>query len=60
LGLAICRELTKSLGGSIDVDSTPGKGSTFTVHLPLHGAGETESVPKQESGIRRIATGGNA
>jgi two-component system, NtrC family, sensor kinase len=60
LGLAICRELTKALGGAIDVDSTPGKGSTFTVRLPLHGSGDAETAPKLESGIRRLATGGSA
>ena len=35
LGLAICRELTQMMGGAIWVDSLEGKGSTFTVELPL-------------------------
>lgn len=35
LGLALAARHVKRLGGHIDVDSRPGEGSTFTLHLPL-------------------------
>ena len=40
LGLAIVDHVMRGHGGFVRVDSEPGRGSTFTLHFPLH-AGET-------------------
>ena len=34
LGLAICQELAVAMGGRIEVDSAPGRGTRFSVDLP--------------------------
>jgi len=34
LGLSMCHNLVEGLGGTIEVKSTVGQGTTFTIHLP--------------------------
>jgi CheY-like chemotaxis protein len=51
LELAVCREIIAAMGGRIAVASTPGKGTAFTVTVPLPAAAipaEEEEVPVAE------------
>ena len=53
LGMAILKELTEKMGGSIEAESTQGVGSTFTVTLPLEvdlsqGAERTEKIEETQ------------
>jgi signal transduction histidine kinase len=45
LGLPLCRQLAQLLGGSVDVASVIGAGSTFSLHLPRRFEGAAEDAP---------------
>ena len=46
LGLEIVRKIVEKHGGRIAVDSEVGRGSTFTVSLPIAGVASVAGVPK--------------
>ncbi len=46
LGLTIVKGIVEDHGGKIDLSSSPGRGTTVTIHFPLAQAVERESVEK--------------
>ena len=67
LGLSISRRLARPMGGDIQVRSTPGKGSCFTLELPLFEAEapsadlpgamqRSEPAPRSLAGLRVLIT----
>jgi heavy metal sensor kinase len=52
LGLAISQWIVQAHGGTIGVASAPGRGTTFTVRLPLAAPSLTGNQPPPEMGLR--------
>lgn len=56
LGLTICKILAQAMGGDITVHSIPGKGSKFTVFLPLV---IKEDPNPPSANLSQLCVGGN-
>jgi signal transduction histidine kinase len=55
VGLFIVKKYVELLNGKIEIESTPGRGTTFTLTIPADGFAECHAPPPQEQFARLIA-----
>ena len=55
LGLAITKRLVEAMGGAVKVASTPGRGSVFTIQIPLHAAEDPTNSPEHRPSVPQLA-----
>jgi signal transduction histidine kinase len=56
LGLAFCKRTIEAHGGTIEVNTTEGKGTTFTINIPISLSFQySQSVQLDEMSVDRQA-----
>ena len=54
LGLTLASQLTRAMGGAIEVETAPGQGTTARVSFPSSRAGRRDGVAGREAPVRRV------
>lgn len=58
LGLSICHGIVQAHGGTIDLDTARGRGTTFTIRLPKHNAASADRAGGRPTDLRSGLTQG--
>lgn len=60
IGLALTKELVNLIGGTIEVESEPGKGSTFSIKIPITNKAPFALIPEPKEQDFCVSTSGAA